>query len=207
VRVFRTISLGILIATLSACTTIAPVASPAGSGLVASPVPGTSGPSASLAPSASPVESTATETPAPTATPEPTATQKPKPSKTPKPTPTASPTPTAVAVDLSVFIQTADIPNPWYNNTDYTLPIHVALLGGPVPNAHVVVSIPKEQFSASFDTGPLAETDAYSHDVTINVPAIGPATLTLQVKAPPGYADTDKSNNKVQIAIEVQLKP
>jgi hypothetical protein len=106
-----------------------------------------------------------------------------------------------------VFIQTADIPNPWYTNTDYTLPIHVAIAAGMVPNAHVTVSIPEEGFSTAFDTGAIAATDSYSHNVTVNVPAMGPATLTLQVKVPAGYADYDKSNNKVTIAIEVQPKP
>jgi hypothetical protein len=113
-----------------------------------------------------------------------------------------------VSVDLQVDIDTADIPNPWYNNTDYTLPIHVTANSGDFPNGvQVKVSIPEEAFSTTYLTGPIAAGGTDTHNVTVNVPAIGPATLTLFVKTPAGFADVDLSNNKRMIAITVQLAP
>ena len=69
------------------------------------------------------------------------------------------------------------------------------------------MSIPEEAFSTSYSAGPIADGGDDAHNVTINVPAIGPATLTLQVKTPSGFNDVNPSNNKVTIAIDVQLAP
>ena len=54
---------------------------------------------------------------------------------------------------------------------------------------------PFDLFDADLNT--LASGD------TINVPAMGPATLTLVVKVPLGFADVNTGNNKVTIAIQV----
>jgi hypothetical protein len=126
----------------------------------------------------------------------------PKPRKTPKPTSRATPTPGPISVDLSIYVQTADIPNPWYAETTYTIPIHVAVVGADVPNAHVKVNV-----LAEFDTGPIATTDTYAHNTDVTLYDSGRTGLFLSVKAPPGYADVYKSNNKVVIYIDVQPKP
>ncbi len=153
---------------------------------------------------ATPVTTPAIEPPpTPTSTPTPTPSAKP----TKKPTPTPSPTPKPTKIDLAILVMTDDLPNPWYNNTDYKIPIHVSVAGSDVPPVTVKVSIPQEQFSVTYQTGPISDGSEDVHDVTINVPAIGPATLTLAVKTPPGFTDIVPANNKVQISIEIQLAP
>jgi hypothetical protein len=106
-----------------------------------------------------------------------------------------------------IYVQTSDLPTTWYTDTDYTIPIHVTSAVNGVPGVPVKVSIPEEQFSTSYTTGTIAVDGDDTHNVTINVPGAGPATLTLQVKAIDGYAEINKSNNKVTISITVQPKP
>ena len=104
-------------------------------------------------------------------------------------------------------MNTPDLPTTWYNNTDYTIPIHVTSAVNSVLDVQVKVSIPEEAFSTNYVTGPIADGGDDAHNVTINVPAIGPATLTLVVKTPVGFKDINPGNNKVTIAINVQLAP
>jgi len=129
------------------------------------------------------------------------------PTRTPRPTPKPTPTPEPIAIDLSTFIYGSDLPNPWYTNTTYTIPIYVEVTGAEVRNVHVKVAIVVEGFSQSFDTGPIAEGDNYSHNVAFNLEAMGPATLTWSVKVPAGYYDTDASNNKGSFDFQVLPKP
>jgi len=217
VRFTKLALLALVAVALSACTTVAPQSTPFVSTPI-TPVPGTSllpsiaiptvpvvtlpsvslPPTETVAPTVAPI---ITPTPSPEITPSPT----PKPTK--KPTPTPSPTPTPIAVDVAIYVQTADIPNPWYNNTDYTIPIHVSAAVNDIPGATVKVSIPQEAFSTTYLTGSITAGSEDVHNVTINVPAIGPATLILLVKTPSGFADTDTSNNKVSIPIDVMLAP
>lgn len=104
-------------------------------------------------------------------------------------------------------MNTPDLPTTWYADTDYTIPINVTSAINSVEQVQAKVSIPEEGFSTSYVTGPIPFSGTDTHNVTINVSAIGPATLTLQVKTPLGYTDINPSNNKVTIAIDVQLKP
>jgi hypothetical protein len=197
----------------AACTSVAPLATPSTSASVTASAPAalaTLAPVSSLSvgsvpASVAPPSTEVTELPAPTPTPTPTPKPTPKPTK--KPTPTPSPTATPTPVDLAIYVNTSDIPNPWYNDTDYTIPIHVTAAGNSVVSVQVKVSIPEEAFSTSYSTGPIADGGDDAHNVTINVPAIGPATLTLAVRTPDGFKDITPSNNKVTIAINVQLKP
>jgi hypothetical protein len=178
-----------------AATTVVPAASVVpGVSVVpaASVVPGVS-----VAPGESVVASAASDSPSPAKTP--------KPRKTPKPTPRATATPPKTEVDLSIYVETPDIPNPWYSDTDYTIPIHVVTAVADVPDAHAKTNI--GPLVMDFDTGPIATTDTYSHPVTYNLPDAGPYVLTLSVKVPSGYADINRSNNKVDITIMVLQKP
>jgi hypothetical protein len=221
VRVTKLAGLAIIALTLAACTSVTPQSTPFVSTPI-TPLPA-SGALASIATSALPLGSlpapsaaasaepatlapvTPSPTLEPTPTPSPTPTPTPKPTK--KPTPTPSPTPPPTKIDLAIYVQTADIPNPWYNDTDYTIPIHVSAAISDIFGAQVKVSIPEEAFSTTYQTGPITAGSEDVHNVTINVPAIGPATLVLQVKTPAGFADVNTSNNKVSIAIEVSLHP
>jgi hypothetical protein len=168
--------------------------------------PSSSGAGSTLAPTTSPAEVVPTVSTEPVGSvadsPQPSTT--PKPRKTPKPTSPATPTPPPISVDLSIYVQTADIPNPWYAETTYTIPIHVAVAVADVPNAHVKVLTFDD---TEFDTGPIATTDTYAHDTDVTFYFPGPNDLVLSVKAPAGYADIYKSNNKVVIHIDVQPKP
>lgn len=204
-RVLRYACLGVLVAIATACTTVAPAATqptsvpvPGSGALPSASVPApTTAPGESPAASTTPIETPQASVPASSepATPEPTRT--PRPSKSPKPTPTP------IAIDLSIYVNTPDLPTEWHTNTDYLIPIHVDVAEAPIPSAHASVTVPEEAFSTSFDTGPIAPGDTYAYTVTVNLSAIGPATLTLQVKVPPGYTDINKPNNKVAIAITV----
>lgn len=200
-----------------ACTSVVPQATPFLSTPV-TPLPGTSLlpsvalptlalpsllapslPPESITPSAEP-PSAVPATPTPTTEP----TQTPKPTK--KPTPTPSPTPTPVAGDIEVSFEQSTIPNPWYNNTDYTIRVYIAALGTTdLPNVHVKLVAQNEGVSFKFDTGPIAITDSYYHDVVVNLPAIGPSALILSATMPAGYADKNKSNNSKTVPIDVQL--
>lgn len=183
----------------AACSTVAPGPSVAPGSSTTLPTFGSPPVAQTSAPSDT-VPSVAVPTETPTQEPTAPPTHKPKPPKTPKPTRTPSPTP--IGIDLSIFIETADIPNPWYAETTYTIPIHVAVAVADVPNAHVEVPPFVE-----FDTGPIATTDDYIHNTDLTLYDAGPYDLLLSVKPPPGYVDTYKVNNKVTIHIEVLPKP
>jgi hypothetical protein len=198
------IALALAALLVTGCATVAPVSTPV------SVSPGASVPAASagasfqpvVSPAASPAETPIAVTPEPVAiTPSPDAT----PTKTPKPTRTPKPTPTPIAVDLSMFIYGSDLPSPWYVGTSYTIPFYVVATGADVPNAHVRITI--ENLTAEFDTGPIATTDKYSRSIDFTLTAAGPTSLNMSVKAPPGYVDTDKSNNKGPIPVDVQPAP
>lgn len=193
------ISLAVLF--VAGCAAIAPISSPGLNTLVPTAVPGSAAPTTS-APATTALESPAVTLPAPE---QPTST--PEPTRTPKPTRRPTPSPTPIAIDISIFVQTSDIPNPWYTDTPYTIPVYVAVAVADVPSAHAKVSIPEEAFATSFDTGAIATTDNYFHNVDFNLTAMGPATLTLTVKAPAGYVDVNRGNNKVTISINVLPKP
>ena len=212
----RVFVLGLMAAAVAACTSVAPQASTIISN-PATPVPGTSLPpsaavptlpqgtstSASLPATAVP-DTSAPQTPAPTTetTPAPT----PKPTK--KPTPTPSPTPTPIAGDVEASILETSVPNPFYNNTDYTITVYVSALGTTnLPNVHVKLVAKNEAVSFKFDTGPINYGDTYSHDVTLNLPAIGPSALILTATMPDGYVDTNKANNTDTVDIDVLLAP
>lgn len=199
---------------LSGCVTVAPAGSQAPS-VTATPgaaFPSPTAPASSITvtevppsalatpvvPSATPTEALPTAVPV---TPAPTRTA--RPSRSPRPTTDATPTPTPIAIDLSIFVNTPDLPIEWHVNTTYTIPIHVAIAASDVPNARAKVSVPEEAFVVTFETGPIAASDNYSHNVDVNLPAMGPATFTMSVKPPAGYVDYDTSNNKVTIAIQV----
>lgn len=210
-RVTKLAGLALVTIAVTACTSVGPSSTPFISTPV-TPVPGASAlPSIALPslPAVSiPPESISPETQAPSDQPTlPPPTEKPTPKPTKKPTPTPSPTPPPTKVALSIDVNTSDIPNPWYNNTDYTIPINVSSFGADVPSIQVKVSIPEEAFSTTYTTGTIADGATDTHNVTINVPAIGPATFTLSIKTPAGFVDVDLSNNKRQIPIEVQLAP
>jgi len=60
----------------------------------------------------------------------------------------------------------------------------------------------------AFDTGPIAITDSYYHDIDhVNLPASGPSALILTGMMPGGYADTNNANNSKTVAIEVSPAP
>lgn len=195
-----------LIATvfLGGCAAIAPLDAPQTSTPLGSVPPATSTPADSSAGTAAPLETTAETLPAPSEPALPS-----RPPKTPKPTrpptPTPNPTPTPTPVDLEVFIYGSDLPNPWYVDTAYTIPVYVTTTGADIPNAHVKVTI--ENLTAEWDTGFIATTDTYFHNVEFRLTATGRTMFTMAVKAPRGYRDTDRSNNKGGIEVDVQPKP
>jgi hypothetical protein len=215
VRVTKLASLAVLAVALSACTTIAPQSTPLFVSPI-TPVPGTSLalpsialpslpsvtlPPASIFPTAEPPASEA-----PTTTPEITPSPTPKPTK--KPTPTPSPTPTPVAGDIEVSFQDTSIPDPFYNNTDYTITVYISALGTTdLPNVHVRLVVKDAAVSFKFDTGPIAYGDTYTHSVTVNVAAHGPSALVLSASMPSGYVDTNKANNTKSVDIDIQLAP
>ena len=212
-RATKLASLALLAVAITACTSVAPASTPFVSTPI-TPPPGTSTlPSAGLptlpvqsipavaSPSAAP-PTIAPETAPPTAEP----TKTPKPTK--KPTPTPSPTPTPIAGDIEVNFDMSSIPNPWNNNTDYTIRVYIAALSTQnLPNVHVKLVAQNEGVSFKFDTGPIAITDSYYHDIVVNLPAIGPSALILSASMPDGYADTNKANNSKSVTIDVQLAP
>jgi len=201
----------------AACTTISPAATvpgsasvpaftagPGASGLPSAEVPTLPAASlvpASISPTAEPVEQP-TPTPSPTTAPPKT----PKPTK--KPTPTPSPTASPIAGDIEVAFEQSSIPDPFYVETDYTIRVYISALGTTdLPNVHVKLVAKDEGVSYKFDTGPIAITDSYSHDLTVNLPAMGPSALILTASMPDGYADTNKANNTKTVDISVQPKP
>ena len=130
----------------------------------------------------------------------------PKPTK--KPTPTPSPTPTPIAGDIEVAFQDTSIPDPFYNNTDYPITVYISALGTQdLPNVHVKLVAQNEGVSFKFDTGPIAFGGTYTHDVTVNLQAIGPSALILSASMVDGYTDTNKANNSKTVPIDVQLAP
>src|SRR4051812_49360115 len=196
----RIVAAGILVAALSACTSVAPGASTAPSAL-----PGTSAGSsaeATLPPaSVSPTDETSA-----TATPTAHASKTPKPSKKPRPTP--SPTAPDVEGDIEVSFEQSSIPDPFYVNTDYQIRIYVGALGQQdLPDVHVKLVAKDENVSYKFDTGPIAITDSYYHDVTVNLPANGPSALIVTATMPDGYTDTNKDNNSKSVDINVLPLP
>ena len=64
-----------------------------------------------------------------------------------------------------------------------------------------------ENISYTFDTGPIAYGDTFTHAVNVNLPAIGPSALILTARMPVGYADTNKANNTASVDIDVLLAP
>jgi hypothetical protein len=211
VRVTKLAGLALVTIAVTACTSVAPSSTPFISTPV-TPVPGASAlPSIALPslPFASiPPETISPGTEAPSAPPtvEPTAPPTPKPTK--KPTPSPSPTPTPIAGDIEVAFQDTSIPNPFYNNTDYSITVYISALGTQdLPNVHVKLVAKDEAVSFKFDTGPIAFGGTYTHDVTVNLQAIGPSALILSASMPDGYADTNKANNSKIVPIDVQLAP
>jgi hypothetical protein len=61
--------------------------------------------------------------------------------------------------------------------------------------------------SYKFDTGPIAITDSYYHDVTVNLPASGPSALIVTATMPDGYSDTNPDNNSKRVDIDVVTSP
>jgi len=139
----------------------------------------------------------ATEAPslAPTQAP-PTPSPTPKPTK--KPTPTPEPTPTPTPLDLNIYVNTPEIPN-WavgMNNIDVYVTTTVA-----VPSAHVKITM--EDLTIEFDSPAIDPSTRYVYNAQLNLDTSGAATLNLQVKAPSGFVDVNKGNNKVSIAATV----
>ncbi len=204
----------LLVAVISACTTVAPLSTPVIS-VPATPLPGSSVAPSAAAPTVAPSAATATTAPAsvsPTAEPPTEAPATPAPTRTPKPTkkptPTPSPTPAKIPGDIEVGFEASTIPSPFYNNTDYTIRVYISALGTQnLPNVHAKLVVQNEGFSYEFDTGPIAVTDSYYKDVVVNVPAIGPSALILTASMPDGYVDTNKANNAKTVAVEVSLAP
>jgi hypothetical protein len=212
VRQSRLVFLAIATLLVVACTTIAPAAP---SPQIVVPLPGSSVAASftipSLPPLASALASVPLESMSPTAEPtptvEPTATPTPTPKPTKKPTPTPSPTPSPIAGDIEVSIEQSSIPSPFYAGTDYPIRVYISALGQQdLPNVHVKLVAKDEGVSYKFDTGPIAITDSYYHDVTVNLPAYGPSTLILSATMPDGYADTNKSNNTDSVDITVEAR-
>ena len=109
-------------------------------------------------------------------------------------------------IDLEIFVYGADLPNPWYTSTPYTIPVHVAVTGAPIPSAHAKFSM--ENLSAEWDTGPIAPGDTYLYNVEFTFTAAGPTFINMSVKTPPGFVDTDRSNNKGEpFPVEILQKP
>jgi len=130
----------------------------------------------------------------------------PKPTK--KPTPTPSPTQPRTKADLEVSFEQSSIPDPFYRETDYTIRVYISALGTQdVPNAHVKLVAKDEAVSYKFDTGPIAITDTYYHDVVVNLPAAGPSALIVTATVPEGFVDTNKANNSKSVDIVVQAQP
>jgi hypothetical protein len=215
VRVTKLASLALFAIALSACTSITPQSTPfvstpitplPGSSLLPSlalpTVPLVTVPPESILPSAEP-PSIEPATPTPTTK----ATRTPKPTK--KPTPTPSPTPEGTPGDIEVNFEPSTIPDPFYNNTDYTIRVYIAALGTQdLPYVHVKMVAKNEAATFEFDTGPIAITDSYYHDIEhVNLPAIGPSSLILTATMPSGYYDTNEANNTKSVDIEVSLAP
>ncbi len=220
-RVVKFASLAVIAVAISACTSVSPIATLSLSTLV-TPLPSASLPpsvvipsepesslaAASVPPSDAPtippesISTTPEVTPPPT--PKPTKKPTPTPKPTKKPTPTPSLTPTSISADLEVSFDSSTIPNPWYNNMDYTIRVFIDALGTQdVSNARITLVAKDEGVSFEFDTGPIATTDNYYHDLVVNLPAIGPSALILTATLPEGYADTNKSNNSKTVPIDV----
>lgn len=109
-------------------------------------------------------------------------------------------------MNLSVYVQTAELPVTWYVNMQYTIRVYVddlALIS--VPNATIRLAI--QNLTATDDTGPIAAGATAYIDFDLTLDTAGPATLALKVVLPAGYTDFDKSNNTVNIAVEVQPQP
>ena len=124
--------------------------------------------------------------------------QPPTPKPTKKPTPTPIPTPTPTPVDLNIYVNTSDIPN-WavgMNNID----VYVTTTAL-VPSAHVKITM--EDLTIEFDAPAIDPSTPYVYNAQLNLDTAGDATLTLQVKAPSGFNDVNKANNKVSIAATV----
>jgi hypothetical protein len=205
---------GLVIATVAvtACTSVAPVATPFISTPV-TPAPGASALPTFAIPSA-PIASVpvATITPASEASAVPSVPPTTAPSETPKPTrkptPTPSPTPPPTPGDAEVHIDTSTIPATWYAGQPYTIRIYISALGTQtLPNVKVKVVALNENVSETFNTGEIQITDSYYHDVQLNLPAIGPTTISATASLPNGFVDTNKNNNKDSFDVEVQLGP
>ncbi|MEO6349688.1 MAG: hypothetical protein ABIP53_03465 [Candidatus Limnocylindrales bacterium] len=204
--VTRSVSL-LAILLLSACASIPPsgTSSP-GSPLTSASAPASSAAIATSTSSEVPSEAAATATPIELATDTPAvATRSPKPPRTPKPTPTRSPTTPPTPIDLEIFVYGADLPQPWYTGTTYTLPIHVTVTGTAVPNAHAKVTI--ENIIAEWETGPIDPADTYFYNLVLTLTAAGPTELTTNIKTPPGFTDTDRNNNKGSFPLEITELP
>lgn len=214
VRIQRVGSVLAVFAVVTACTSVAPVATPFISTPV-TPIPATSGLPSFAVPSLpavsvplfslAPVAPTPGVTPVPpTDTPTPTPTPTPKPTKKPTPTPSPTPTPTPADLELSV----APIADPWYEGDVNKITIYVSALGTQdVPNAHVKVVFKDEGVSESFDTGSIVVGGNYYHEIGVSLPASGPTTMVVTASVPNGYVDTKPSNNKVSVSFTVQAKP
>ena len=209
-RAARLALLALIPVVLVACTSISPLSTP----FVSTPI--TPLPGSSLLPSVAlptlpeitvPPESALPSVEPPTIAPE-TASPTPEPTNTPKPTkrptPTPSPTPAKTPGDIEVAFQDTSIPNPFYDNTDYTITVYISALGTQdLPNVHAKLVVQNEGVSYKFDTGPIAYGATYTHDIVVNVPAIGPSALILSATMPDGYVDTNKANNTKSVAIFV----
>ena len=186
---------------VAACTSVGPSSTP----FISTPV--TPAPGASALPSIAlpslplvsvPPESISPGTEAPTAQPTVAPTEPPTAKPTKKPTPTPIPTPTPTPVDLNIYVNTSDIPN-WavgMNNIDVYVTTTTL-----VPSAHVKITM--EDLTIEFDAPAIDPSTPYVYNAQLNLDTAGDATLTLQVKAPSGFNDVNKANNKVSIAATV----
>jgi len=64
-----------------------------------------------------------------------------------------------------------------------------------------------EGVSETFMTGAIQITDSYYKDIELNLPAMGPTTISATVAVPNGFVDTNKSNNNVSFDVTVQPAP
>jgi hypothetical protein len=217
VRINKLLSLAVVAVAVGACTSITPQATPfistavtPGPGLSALPsigFPSTLAPSlvpGSLLPTGVPgTVEPATPTPTPEVTPTPT----PKPTKKPTPTPSPTPTPTVAPTpaDIELSIDASSIPSTWYAGQHYPIRVYVSALGTQnVPNVHVKLVAKNEGVTESFDTGPIAYTDNYYHDIDVVLPAYGPTTVTVTGTLPKLFDDTNPANNKDSFDTTVQ---
>ena len=106
------------------------------------------------------------------------------------------------------MIDQSTLPPAWYAGQPYTFRIYVSALGTQdLPNVRVKVVAQGQAVSETFQTGAIAITDSYYHDVQMTLPAYGPTTLVVTASLPAGFADTNPSNNKDSVVFTVVAAP